>query len=276
MVLYRDDKGEGFGDMKSWIEFKLEYDPFQDDNPNAFIRDSLPAKSIVGQLVSYGAAHMGSSFRMHSLSVLVFGNMARLIRWDRAGEVVSKSFDYTETNHLVDFLGRFDRLTPEQRGTDMFVTVLADVEAEAERAALRKETSHRSQEFENGKLLKFAVPPDEGVKHLVGWVPSDQQQSMVGRKFRGAPVYVKKGNIRWLKDTRSPYAEGLDTEVNRMRLCTTNKSAISWGLLLPVICALPQHPTTPMSRAALPWDLYKPRSQIQSSKKSGITEIRRG
>ncbi|CDO78013.1 hypothetical protein BN946_scf184907.g3 [Trametes cinnabarina] len=57
--------------------------------------------------------------RVHHFTLLILGAMARLVRWDRSGVLVTHKFDYTkEPEKLAQFLWRFGRMTPAQRGHD--------------------------------------------------------------------------------------------------------------------------------------------------------------
>ena len=47
---------------------------------------------------------MSTQFPVHMFSVLVCGRHARLMRWDRAGAIVTNSFDYVDKP---DFLAKF-------------------------------------------------------------------------------------------------------------------------------------------------------------------------
>ena len=97
-------------------------DPF-DDSPsdNDFLRHSDRAMQTLGQLMSYSTAHLATQFRTHIFSVLLFRKSARLMRWDRAGLIVSKRIPL-ETSDLVDFFWRFSEASLKNRGHDPTVT----------------------------------------------------------------------------------------------------------------------------------------------------------
>jgi hypothetical protein len=49
--------------------------------------------------------------------------MGRFIRWDRAGAIVSESFDYIKSPHiLVQFFWNYARLPSDRRGYDSTVS----------------------------------------------------------------------------------------------------------------------------------------------------------
>ena len=115
--------------MELFVEVKFAdtSDPFRDPEdplrPQAnnfrFEKDSDDARLVRGQLASYAAAHMGSQFRVHAFTVLICGNFARLIRWDRDGATVTRRFNYGQRPQtLADFFWRFAHLDRRQRGYD--------------------------------------------------------------------------------------------------------------------------------------------------------------
>jgi len=59
-------------------------------------------------------------FRACVFSVGIFGKVARLFRWDRAGAIVSAPIEYSTVGNreLAEFFYRFDRMNPAQRGWD--------------------------------------------------------------------------------------------------------------------------------------------------------------
>ena len=63
-------------------------------------------------------------FRTFSFSVGIFGNVARLFRWDRSGSTVSKPimFIEEENRELSEFFYRFNLADPAQRGWDPTVS----------------------------------------------------------------------------------------------------------------------------------------------------------
>ena len=118
--------------MQLFVELKLDstVDPFLDpDDPLQpkvgdfrFERDTSESYKIRGQLASYAAALTGCQFRVHLFSVLICGEYARFIRWDRSGAIVTRRFDYSKQPHvLADFFWRYSHLNDRQRGYDSSV-----------------------------------------------------------------------------------------------------------------------------------------------------------
>lgn len=72
------------------------------------------------QQAEYVKDIMTLQHRVHVFSVFIVGHSARIIRWDRAGAVVSDQFDYFsgKNNWLGEFLFRYEHATPRLRGHD--------------------------------------------------------------------------------------------------------------------------------------------------------------
>ncbi|OBZ73892.1 hypothetical protein A0H81_06308 [Grifola frondosa] len=90
-----------------WIEFKKKGngdDAFNDSEQGPFEVESSHAAQVRGQLISYAEMAMNRQHRTHLYSVFVMHQVRALIRWDRAGAVVSEKFDYRENPEI---LGEF-------------------------------------------------------------------------------------------------------------------------------------------------------------------------
>ncbi|VDC00022.1 unnamed protein product [Peniophora sp. CBMAI 1063] len=85
---------------------------------------------VRGQLICYNLHHFREQPRIFTFQLLLIKHMARIIRWDRAGAVVTTAFDWTKGTVLSDFLTRFAAATPEQRGLDTTVRIATTDEAE--------------------------------------------------------------------------------------------------------------------------------------------------
>ncbi|KAI5115328.1 hypothetical protein M0805_009203 [Coniferiporia weirii] len=214
-----------FSEMELFIEFKVNtsYDPFEDIPPSStkarrrkgFVKRSENSQVVLGQMASYAIAQLGSSFRTHVFSVLIFGCKARFIRWDRAGAIVSEPVDYIEKPEiLVDFFDLFDQLTPEQRGHD---TTASDPSDEERKKATQAFTQRhlgeseinyklRCDDFRNQHLYKFSVPSHSSTglskSYYIGTLSKHKVRSLVGRSSRGCPVYdLERDRICYMKDT---------------------------------------------------------------------------
>ncbi|KAI0324171.1 hypothetical protein GY45DRAFT_450814 [Cubamyces sp. BRFM 1775] len=79
-------------------------------------------KEHLGQNVAYATDMCARQHRRFCFSVSVSGCSARLIRWDRAGVIVTEAFDFVSKPELLcEFFWRFAHLTDEERGYDMTV-----------------------------------------------------------------------------------------------------------------------------------------------------------
>ncbi|KAH9932696.1 uncharacterized protein BXZ73DRAFT_77414 [Epithele typhae] len=85
----------------------------------------------LGQIINYALEVVKRQHRQHVFSVSLCGTSARLIRWDRAGAVVSRAFDILTHPHLLcEFLWCYARISQHDRGFDCSVQLgtLADDE----------------------------------------------------------------------------------------------------------------------------------------------------
>ncbi|KAF9231689.1 hypothetical protein BU15DRAFT_55848 [Melanogaster broomeanus] len=198
-----------FSAMEMWIEFKanLADEPFSDTGD--FEKDTIKGRLTRGQLTSYGLAQLGSQFRNFAFSVFIMRDRARLMRWDRAGVVITCQFNYVaEPQILVDFFQRFSKLSDEDRGLDTTVTV-ADEEHDVPADVLLN--ARKALGIPEKPLFRIAVAndhPDEGANnspqllHYIGPRSACPSVSLIGRATRGWPVYNPVTNeVVFLKDT---------------------------------------------------------------------------
>ncbi|OSD00272.1 hypothetical protein PYCCODRAFT_1469602 [Trametes coccinea BRFM310] len=123
--LYRHNDAPDDSTRWSSIELSIEckteptqQDPLDDSSlgPEA---GSIKRKDVLGQIMCYAVLVFDNQQRTHHFTLLMLGHMARIMRWDRAGLLATKKFDYTKKpEYLAQFLWRFGRMTPEQRGHD--------------------------------------------------------------------------------------------------------------------------------------------------------------
>ncbi|KAI0741122.1 hypothetical protein C8Q76DRAFT_823107 [Earliella scabrosa] len=134
-AMYFADQAPSEAEQTKWgaIELSLDVKPesVQDDDPDDDddTPESQPAADRhLGQIQSYSTLVFDKQHRTHHFTVLFFGDMARIIRWDRSGTVVTEKFNYkTDSAILGRFLWRFSRMTPQQCGHDLTVVpVLVD------------------------------------------------------------------------------------------------------------------------------------------------------
>ena len=104
-------------------KFNEQDDPFEEvpTNDKGFLCSGDRARQTLGQVTSYATAHLAAQFRTHVFSILLFRKSARLMRWDRAGVVVSERIPLDKPV-LAQFFWRFSNASAIERGHDPTVT----------------------------------------------------------------------------------------------------------------------------------------------------------
>jgi hypothetical protein len=127
LVYYSDEGPPVCGDFSRadiFVEVKRVGDPFVFEKPcktSSNDTDSVysPASpDNLGQITAYATAILSSQYRTHTFSVLIMGDYARLIRWDRGGIVFTSSIPFLESRHLLDFFILYNEADREVRGHD--------------------------------------------------------------------------------------------------------------------------------------------------------------
>jgi Fungal protein kinase len=194
-----------FARMDLFIELKSSNseDGFDDSLP--FEALSSSGTSTRGQLAFYAAAQMTTQFRTHVFSVLLCRTRARFIRWDRAGAIVTKSFNYVENPRLlVEFFWNYTRLPSGKRGYDSTVSPATD-------AALDLGSSLPG----SLPLLVLEIPPVEGsqMKKVVVRRPEYTPDSPFGRATRALRAIDLETEMEvFVKDYWRRRAEGVEKE----------------------------------------------------------------
>jgi hypothetical protein len=122
-VAHEDLTGHNSSASDVYIEFKgkPEEDAFLTEVPPdspSFLAVKKKPVSTSGQITSYAALQLESQYRTHVFSVLIVGDYARLIRWDRSGAVVTAPIYYRRQPELFDFFTRYDQAERTVRGYD--------------------------------------------------------------------------------------------------------------------------------------------------------------
>ncbi|KAF9649092.1 hypothetical protein BDM02DRAFT_3095409, partial [Thelephora ganbajun] len=104
------------------VEFKRGdiSDPFHSHDQLPFEKLFEATCATCGQIVLCSTRLQTYQLRTWAFSVGVFGKVARLFHWDRAGAIVSGPIRYCERGNsdLAEFLYRFDLTDRAQRGWD--------------------------------------------------------------------------------------------------------------------------------------------------------------
>ena len=88
----------------------------------SFLKDTKKATDTLGQITSYAAIQLGSQFHTHIFSVLIVRDLARIIRWDRSGAIVTEAIFYNQSSLLINFFRHYSQAPPEMRGIDQSVS----------------------------------------------------------------------------------------------------------------------------------------------------------
>ncbi len=109
------------------VEFKddsLSNDPF-DDGQGTVAADAKKRTAVRAQVIGYAELLFAVQQRTALFMFLIVGRKFRVLRWDRAGTIVTRAIDYYENWELMcDILWRISQLTPAQMGFDESATRL--------------------------------------------------------------------------------------------------------------------------------------------------------
>ena len=209
----KDEKRTDFSAIEICIELKRSalHDPFDDADGAPFEKNTELGMSMRGQITSYATAHLGKQFRLFAFSVIIIGDMARIMRWERAGSTVTNAFNYKQNpEFLINFFRRFASLSRKDRGWDTSVIPIdeaqppSDIHSDtvvAARAALNL--------LPQSSLFCIQVRATDGpstgesleFRYYIGGRPPCPY-SLIGRSTRGWPVFcVATQQVVFLKDT---------------------------------------------------------------------------
>ncbi|KAA1467181.1 hypothetical protein DENSPDRAFT_812650 [Dentipellis sp. KUC8613] len=189
--------------VELFIERKtIAEDPFKNPGPTKdrkcvqFLKTGkLPTRSR-GQMIAYAGAHFTMQFRAFCFSVCIIGkDMARLLRWDRGGAIVTERFSLVDNwDWLLEFFWRFNYLDASGRGRDTSV-----VQATPDEVAMAKEIFPGES-----ALHKVAVTDDRDHenRYFLVAMPTEYNISVCGRATRGFKAFdMEKKSMVWLKDS---------------------------------------------------------------------------
>src|SRR5215510_4551487 len=108
--------------------------------------------------------------------------MARILRWDRSGTIVTEPISYNTSSHLIDFFCRYLQASPDMRGLDQSVSTPTSAEAYLARTALGLEGSV--------PLFKLSVPDaGGGARYFITSPPQTTLYTPPGHATRGFRTY---------------------------------------------------------------------------------------
>lgn len=192
-------------------------------------------------LTSHAHAQLARQHRTALFQLLLCGDYARLLRWDRSGAVVTERFNYIDKPELLaEFFWRFAHLSDVQRGWDPTATLASAREARLLHAALRRFLEETKEDADGARKVRRlpgaewsldanGVYPtwklrvrDEETRHTVTLVvnaPFDASPQTCGRATRAYLAYdLRARRLVFLKDAwRQEYAKMLRAEAGTYR-----------------------------------------------------------
>ncbi|KAI3610128.1 hypothetical protein WG66_007403 [Moniliophthora roreri] len=184
-----NEHDDGFGDG----ELSLEY-------------PTPSAEHTRNQLSTYATIQFALQRRTHIFSVLVVKHHARLIRWDRAGAIVTSKFLFAEEPYLAEFMWAYARADFGKQGWDTSITVISATPHLCGRLAFLVDEARRILD----------IPPEEPVFRFTVWDEDDthkqsyyygskplfaSNRSSAGRATSGYIVIDENAKLAFLKDT---------------------------------------------------------------------------
>ena len=208
--------------MELFVELKqdTQSDPFR-DLPNGGMQErrSINGNKTRGQCLLYAANQLAYQHRLFAFSLVICGKKARFIRWDREGAVVSAGIDCSQHSDLViEFLRRFNQLTPEQRGLDptavpatpdqieMFESAVTEIDIESLKLSVGDRNIYPRYRLE-------VRDSDDAVAYYIVGKALDYNLGVVGRCTRGyLALDLAAKECVFLKDMWRPDVPGIEPE----------------------------------------------------------------
>ena len=189
------------------------------DNEEGFEKQPAAALNVRGQLAHYAGLVFAHQHRTHAFQLLICGPLARFIRWDHSGAIVSDSFNYEENPLLLaQFFWRYNHMDDAERGIDLSVTH-ADEDERAKFKTAMDEFLANMRDPAHSQLLipkaedtinptypvmKVAVDDDDSKKpvEILIQAPFFCSHSIIGRATRGYIAYhISLSELIFFKDT---------------------------------------------------------------------------
>ncbi|KAI0318536.1 hypothetical protein OF83DRAFT_1082832 [Amylostereum chailletii] len=250
------------------VDLLIDYvpvDPFRDPGPEVqdrqdvnFERTSPKARCVFNSHFAAIQAIFASHPRVSLLSIIVTDQGARLLRWDRAGVVVTERFDHNATDSpLADFLWRFDSMSPEQRGHDVSFSQPTLQDISIARDALSR--SIHTPISPDAPLYKMSIIDDVSSQEFFFIVSTPQacNDRVHGNASRGyLAVDVRDGSLVWLKDVwRDDHPSSFKEGDTYRKLADKQIPHVA-----PLVCAadVPFQVTRTQTFAEAPWTCIPP------------------
>ena len=218
-----------FQQMELFAEFEQESTSGTDEHGYAQqvrkLYDATRAK--LREMTLYSTRMQMYQFRTCVFSVGIFGEVARLFRWDRAGAIVSAPIKYSTPGNreLAEFFYRFDRMNPAQRGWDptvcdatpediaAFAQAIQTVVGGGNTAPLKSllESVGQLDDYPR-KKINITYGAGKRASYIVGR-PSVTAKSPTGRATRGfVAMDAETRGLVFLKDSWRPDMAGVKSE----------------------------------------------------------------
>ncbi|KAI0365593.1 hypothetical protein BV20DRAFT_1115794 [Pilatotrama ljubarskyi] len=202
------------------------HDPFDDPESEPTTEQR---KDVLGQLLSYAEFILKRQQRTCIYMVLLIGDCCRLIRFDRAGAIITEKFNYkTKGDDLIEFLWRYGRWDPATRGHDPSAERIDPTSVLGKKMQARAQKGQDTDQpgdyvrqlFEDSldtrwSWWKLRVDDKNGARSFLVGKPNFQAPGVAGRGTRGY-VAVDADNIDgpffYLKDAWRVVNRNVDKE----------------------------------------------------------------
>ncbi|KAM6501574.1 hypothetical protein JOM56_001551 [Amanita muscaria] len=204
----KDGEKFDFSSIELMIEIKPEkgLDAFVDDNNEHVEGTTEQAEASLGQLATYETCHASMQTRHVVFQVLVVGDYARLLRWDRSGTIVTRKIPLSDKNFF-EFFWRFCHLEASERGWDKTITKPSEDEVKKAKAKLEAAEKEVGIEGEADFYSKMSLGKGKG-SYIVHRIFSGTH-SPFGRGTRGYAAYnLTTEEVVFLKSTWRVVGEG--------------------------------------------------------------------
>ncbi|KAH9932228.1 uncharacterized protein B0H18DRAFT_987167 [Fomitopsis serialis] len=95
--------------------------------PQPFLPSGSGANEALAQMAEYVAKIFRRQHRLHVFALFIYKGQARVVRWDRAGAIVSTPIDFAEDPSLLHLvIWRYASMNQEQRGFDPSVVLATE------------------------------------------------------------------------------------------------------------------------------------------------------
>lgn len=149
-------------------------------------------------IISHATALFTRQHRYFSFTVVLVGRWARLMRWDRAGAILSERFDYVAHPELLaEFLWRFAHLDDERRGMDTTVKPSSKTEAKLFTNAVQEFLADMEAASKDGGPVRRLPDAERTLDstgtypiwtaHVTDAVTRRSTQLVINRPFAGRP-----------------------------------------------------------------------------------------